>query len=87
MYNFVADGKAILFNTHLGVYEGIASCLTPKPTVAILGAGGRANVNGRPFEGSAAEFLAKQTKWLEEPANTYFCLHDEKQEHHKTVLV
>ncbi|KIL89287.1 hypothetical protein FAVG1_07681 [Fusarium avenaceum] len=78
MYNFVADGKAILFNTHLGVYEGIASCLTPNPTVAIMGAGGRANLNGRPFEGSAAEFLVKQTKWLEEPANIYFCLHDEK---------
>ncbi|KAF0637908.1 hypothetical protein FPSE5266_03750 [Fusarium pseudograminearum] len=76
MYNFVAGDKAILFNTHLGVYEGIASCVTPKPTIAILGAGGRANLNGRPFQGSAAEFLVKQTKWLGEPNNVFFCLHD-----------
>ncbi|KAK2025531.1 hypothetical protein LX32DRAFT_665913 [Colletotrichum zoysiae] len=77
MYNFVADGKSILFNTQLGVYEGIAKCLTPKPNVAILGAGGRGNLDGRPFNGSAAELLTKQAKLLEEPANIYFCLHDE----------
>ncbi|KAJ9419777.1 hypothetical protein QL093DRAFT_2565743 [Fusarium oxysporum] len=77
MYNFVADGKAILFNTHLGVYEGIVKCLTPKPTVAILGTGGRANLDGRPFQGSAAEFLVKQTQWLGEPAKILFCLHDQ----------
>ncbi|KAF4331906.1 hypothetical protein FBEOM_14315 [Fusarium beomiforme] len=78
MYNFVADGKAILFNSHLGAYEGIARCLTPKPNIAILGTGGRANHSGRPFQGSAAEFLVKQLKWLDEPANVYFCLHDDK---------
>ncbi|CVL06431.1 hypothetical protein FPRO06_02013 [Fusarium proliferatum] len=76
MYNFVADGKSILFNSHLGVYQGIAQSVTPKPTVAIMGAGGRANLDGRPFQGSAAEFLVKQAKWLGEPASIYFCLHD-----------
>ncbi|KAK2054659.1 hypothetical protein LY76DRAFT_648932 [Colletotrichum caudatum] len=40
MYNFVADGKSILFNTQLGVHEGVAKCLTPKPSVSVLGAGG-----------------------------------------------
>lgn len=78
MYNVVFGEKAILFNTHLGAYEGIVQCVTPKPTIAVLGAGGRANLNGRPFDGSAAEFLTKQAKWLEEPAKIYFCLHDEK---------
>ncbi|KAG8357867.1 hypothetical protein FVEN_g4350 [Fusarium venenatum] len=77
MYNFVSGEKAILFNTHLGAYEGVSKSLTPKPTVAILGAGGRANLNGRPFQGSAAEFLTEQIKWLGEPANIFFCLHDE----------
>ncbi|CCT66583.1 uncharacterized protein FFB20_14630 [Fusarium fujikuroi] len=76
MYNFVADGKSILFNSHLGVYQGIAECVIPKPTVAIMGAGGRANLDGRPFQGSAAEFLVKQAKWLSEPTSIYFCLHD-----------
>ncbi|KAI1027220.1 hypothetical protein LB504_008051 [Fusarium proliferatum] len=62
MYNFVADGRGILFNSPLGVYQGIAQCVTPKPTVASMGVGGRANLDGRPFQGSAAEFLVKQAK-------------------------
>ena len=78
MYNFVADGKGILFNSHLGVYQGIAQGLTPKPAVAILGVGGRANLDGRPYQGSAAEFLVKQAKWLGEPTSIYFSLNDEK---------
>lgn len=78
MYNVVLGTKAILFNSHLGAYEGILRCMTPKPTIAVLGVGGRANLNGRPFDGSAAAFLTKQTKWLEEPAKIYFCLHDER---------
>ncbi|KAF5981543.1 hypothetical protein FCOIX_4191 [Fusarium coicis] len=65
------------FNSHLGVYQGIAQCPTPKPTVAIMGVGGRANLDGRPFQGSAAEFLVKQAKWLGEPSSIYFCLNDQ----------
>jgi hypothetical protein len=78
MYNFVIGDKAVLFNTHLGAYEGVMRFLEPKPDVAILGAGGRANLNGRPFVGSAAEFLTDEVKWLGQPARVFFCLHDER---------
>lgn len=77
-YNLVIGDRAILLNTHLGAYEGVMRYLDPKPQIAILGAGGRANHNGRPFVGTAAEFLTKQTKWLGEPAQVFMCLHDER---------
>ncbi|USP74861.1 uncharacterized protein yc1106_02135 [Curvularia clavata] len=77
MYNFIIGDKAVLFNTHLGAYEGVMRFLEPKPDVAILGAGGVANLNGRPFVQSAAEFLKLQTQWLHEPSQIFFCLHDE----------
>ncbi|EUC47378.1 hypothetical protein COCMIDRAFT_35068 [Bipolaris oryzae ATCC 44560] len=64
------DGGKFMCNFIIGVK-------IPKPDVAILGAGGRANLNGRPFVGSAAEFLKLQTQWLHEPPQILFCLHDE----------
>ncbi|KAL2071058.1 hypothetical protein VTL71DRAFT_12293 [Oculimacula yallundae] len=76
MYNFVIGDKSVLFNTHLGSYEGIMRYVEPKPDVAILGAGGVANLNGRPFDGTAAEFLTRQVRWLGEPSKVFFCLHD-----------
>lgn len=79
MYNFVMGDKAILFNTHLGAYEGILRCVEPKPDIAVLGAGGRANLNGRPFAGSAAEFITGEVTWLGEPSQVFFSLHDDRQ--------
>lgn len=76
MYNLVIGSKAVLFNTHLGAYEGVMRYLDPKPDVAILGAGGVANLNGRPFGGTAAEFLLNQVRWLGEPSRVFFCLND-----------
>ncbi|ATZ53110.1 hypothetical protein BCIN_08g07140 [Botrytis cinerea B05.10] len=76
MFNFVIGNKAVLFNTHLGAYEGVMRYLEPKPDVAILGAGGVPNLNGRPFLGNAAEFLTNQVRWLGEPAKIFFCLND-----------
>jgi hypothetical protein len=78
MYNFIVGKKSVLFNTHLGAYEGIMRCLEPKPQVAILGAGGRANLSGRPFEGSAADFLSSEVQWLGKPGKTFLCLHDDR---------
>ncbi|KAL2060398.1 hypothetical protein VTL71DRAFT_9793 [Oculimacula yallundae] len=77
MFNFIIGDKAVLFNTHLGAYEGVLRYMEPKPTIAILGAGGRANLDGRPFEGSAAQFLVNEVLWLKQPEKVYFCLHDE----------
>ncbi|KAK7935362.1 hypothetical protein PG985_000857 [Apiospora marii] len=38
---------------------------------------GRANLNGRPFDGSAAEFASRQVEWLGKPSQVIWCLHDE----------
>lgn len=78
MVSFVIDGKAILWNAHLGSYEGIMKCVEPKPEVAILGIAGRANFNGRPFDGSAAQFALNEVSWLEQPKTVIWCLHDER---------
>ncbi|KAL4733294.1 hypothetical protein BDV11DRAFT_210323 [Aspergillus similis] len=77
MFNIVIGDKAVLFNSHLGAYEGIMKQIEPQPDVAILGIAGRANHNGRPFDGSAAEFAVKQLEWLGRPRKVIWSLHDE----------
>jgi hypothetical protein len=42
-----------------------------------MGIAGRANLNGRPFEGSAAQFAVEQVKWLGTPSRVIWCLHDQ----------
>ncbi|KAH8660861.1 hypothetical protein BGZ60DRAFT_517589 [Tricladium varicosporioides] len=76
MYNFLLGTKVLVWNGHLGGYEGILRSLVPKPDVAILGIAGRGNLNGRPFDGSAAQFATKEVKWLAEPKMVIWCLHD-----------
>lgn len=78
MFNVVFRDNAILFNSHLGAYEGILKSIEPKPNVAVLGIAGRANYNGRPFDGSAAQFALKQAEWLERPQRIIWCMHDER---------
>lgn len=78
MVNFLVDGKSILWNAHLGSYEGIMKILDPKPDVTILGIAGRANCNGRPFDGSAAAFALQEVGWLGQPEKVIWCLHDER---------
>lgn len=41
--------------------------LWPRPDLAILGVAGRANLNGLPYQGSAAEFVTSEVQWLHEP--------------------
>lgn len=82
MYNFLMDkeggaGPTLLWHGHLGCYEGVMKLLEPKPDVAILAIAGRGNLNGRPFDGSAAQFAVKQLQWLGEPGKVVWCLHDE----------
>ncbi|CAK7207624.1 hypothetical protein SEUCBS139899_010434 [Sporothrix eucalyptigena] len=76
MYNFLIGEKTLLWSGHLGGYSGILQNLEPKPDVAILGIAGRANLDGRPWQGSAAEFAVQQVKWLGEPTTVIWCLHD-----------
>lgn len=78
IYNFLIGDKVVLFNSHTGAYDGVMRSLQPKPDVAFLAAAGRPNLNGRPWVGSAAEFLTEEVKWLGEPKQVYFCLHDER---------
>lgn len=78
MFNFVMDdNKALLWSAHLGGYEGILRELQPKPNVVIMAIAGRANLNGRPFDGSAADFAALKLGWLGQPSTVIWCLHDE----------
>lgn len=77
MFNFVIGEKALLWSAHLGGYEGILRDLQPKPDIAIMAIAGRANLNGRPFDGSAAEFAALKVGWLGNPSQVIWCLHDE----------
>jgi hypothetical protein len=67
----------ILFNAHLGAYEGIVRSIQTKPDIAVLGIAGRANLNGRPFDGSAATFATNLVKWMGMPEKVIWCLHDE----------
>lgn len=77
IFNFlIGEGKTLLFNGQLGAYEGIMRGIKEKPTVAVLALPGRANLNGRPFNGSSAQFLALEAKWLGEPERVIWCLHD-----------
>lgn len=78
MFNFIIGGNGLLWSAHLGAYEGIVSKIEPKPKIAILGIAGRANLDGRPFDGSAAQFALKQIHWLDQPETVIWCLHDER---------
>ncbi|KAE9378579.1 hypothetical protein N431DRAFT_501171 [Stipitochalara longipes BDJ] len=77
MYNFLLGKKTLLWNGHLGGYEGILREMTPKPDVVILAVAGRANHNGRPWNGSAAEYAVNMIKWIGEPKQVIWCLHDQ----------
>lgn len=79
MYSFlIPDEGTLLWSAHLGAYEGVLRALEPKLDVAILAVAGGANLDERPFQGSAAEFIKSEYEWLGEPGKVIFCLHDEQ---------
>lgn len=78
MFNIIIDDKSILWSAHLGGYEGILKSIEPKPSMAILAIAGRANHNGRPFVGSAAQYITQKIQWLGEPKQVIWCLHDQR---------
>ncbi|EGU85420.1 hypothetical protein FOXB_04063 [Fusarium oxysporum f. sp. conglutinans Fo5176] len=71
MFNILTEGQVLLWSAHLGGYEGVLRDLTPRPDVAIIAAAGRANLNGRPFDGSAAEFWLKRRNGLKSRRRLY----------------
>ncbi|KLU91661.1 hypothetical protein MAPG_10179 [Magnaporthiopsis poae ATCC 64411] len=73
----MGPGKTLFWCGHLGAYQGILEAMEPKPDVAVLAVAGRANLNGRPYDGSAADFITEKIKWLGEPGTVIWSLHDE----------
>lgn len=57
-----------------GILVNIDCILTD---VLILAIAGRANIDGRPYDGSAAEAATDIVKWLGEPEKVIWCLHDD----------
>lgn len=74
----IGPGKTLFWSAHMGAYDGVLRAMKPKPNVAILALAGRANLNGRPYDGSAADFITEKIKWLGEPKTVIWCLHDER---------
>ncbi|WPA99377.1 uncharacterized protein RHO25_003994 [Cercospora beticola] len=78
MFNFLlGTNRTLMWSAHLGAYEGILKTVEPKPNVLIQAIAGRANLNGRPFDGSAAQFAVNISRWLDEPGKVIWCLHDD----------
>lgn len=77
-FNFLlASDRTVFWNGHLGAYDGILRSVHPRPNVLIQAIAGRGNLNGRPFDGSAAEFATMISKLLGEPRRVIWSLHDE----------
>jgi hypothetical protein len=78
MYNFLfGESRTLLWNGHLGGYDGIMKTVEPQPNVLVQAIAGRANLNGRPFDGSAAQFAVWVSRMLGEPKKVIWSLHDE----------
>jgi hypothetical protein len=76
MNNFLlGEGKTALWNGHLGGYDGILKTVPPQPEVLIQAIAGGENLNGRPLDGSAAQFAVQMSKLLGEPKKVIWCMH------------
>jgi L-ascorbate metabolism protein UlaG (beta-lactamase superfamily) len=64
---------SILFSSSAGCWSALLRGL--RPSLAILAVAGRPNVDGEPFQGSLAEFIAMEVDLLE-PGAVAFCHHD-----------
>lgn len=64
---------SLLVTASSGYWRGIFEPL--RPDVAILGATGRPNLDGEPYQGSLADFLAEEAALLGHP-EVIFCHHD-----------
>ena len=77
-FNFRLGNKTLLWNKHLGGYDGILRGLEPKYDVVIFVIAGIANHSGRPWDGSVAEYVREMVGCLGEPGKVIWCLHDKR---------
>lgn len=63
MFNFLlGEQKTLMWSGHLGGYEGILKTVELKPNVLMQAIAGRANLNGRPLDGSATPFAVRVSR-------------------------
>jgi len=72
-YELSTPEGSILFSSSAGCWSGIFGGL--RPDLAILAVAGRPNLDGEPFQGSQAQFIATEVGLLE-PKAVAFCHHD-----------
>lgn len=72
-YLLRSPAGSLLVTASSGYWRGIFEPL--RPDVAILGATGRPNLDGEPYQGSLADFLAEEAALLGHP-EVIFCHHD-----------
>jgi L-ascorbate metabolism protein UlaG (beta-lactamase superfamily) len=72
-YELSTPEGSILFSSSAGCWSGIFAGL--RPDLAILAVAGRPNLDGEPFQGSQAQFIATEVELLE-PKAVAFCHHD-----------
>jgi L-ascorbate metabolism protein UlaG (beta-lactamase superfamily) len=73
MYLLETPDGAVLFSQSPGYWSGIINDL--RPDVAVLAITGRPNVDGEPFQGSLAEFIAGEVGTMK-PSKVVLCHHD-----------
>lgn len=64
---------AIFYQDTTGCWSGVLQQL--RADVAIFALSARPNLDGEPFQGSIADFVAQEAAWLQ-PATVLFCHHD-----------
>jgi L-ascorbate metabolism protein UlaG (beta-lactamase superfamily) len=72
-YLLRTPGGSILFSSSAGCWSALWRELAPD--VAILAVAGRPNLDGEPFQGSLAQFIALEVELLG-PTTVVFCHHD-----------
>ncbi|EMC96068.1 hypothetical protein BAUCODRAFT_148902 [Baudoinia panamericana UAMH 10762] len=76
-FSLLVDERTLCWNGHLGGYSAILQTIRPQPDVLIQAIAGRANIDGWPFDGSAAEAASDICRWLGQPQRVIWCLHDD----------
>lgn len=73
VYLIETPAGSILFQDTSGCWSGVLRQL--RPDVAILALSGRGNLDGEPYQGSLAQFVAEEASWLQ-PKTVLFSHHD-----------
>lgn len=73
VYLLESPHGSLLVSASSGYWSGIFADL--RPDVAVLAAAGRPNVDGEPYQGSLADFVAEEVRLLD-PRRVILCHHD-----------